>query len=186
MTRPRLDIPIDYLRECLDYDPLTGILTWKHRPREHFADDWQYRRWSERFAERKTGFPTGTGHLKVCITIDGKANYIKVHRAAWALMTGTWPKDEIDHVNRRGADNRWVNLREATNAENSQNRKIASSNASGFCGVSWYKKASKWGAKIKVGHHDHFLGLFTTPEAAHTAYLEAKTRLHPFYSGGGS
>jgi hypothetical protein len=38
MPKPKNnDIPLAYLRECLDYDPATKALTWKHRPRQHFA-----------------------------------------------------------------------------------------------------------------------------------------------------
>jgi hypothetical protein len=32
----------------------------------------------------------------------------------------------------------------------------------------------------RAGGRGYFLGLFPTPEEAHTAYLEAKARLHPF------
>jgi len=33
-------------------------------------------------------------------------------------MTGQWPKEYIDHKNRKRDDNRWCNLREATHSQN--------------------------------------------------------------------
>ena len=36
-------------------------------------------------------------------------------------MTGDWPKEMLDHINRNPADNRWCNLREVTRAENRLN-----------------------------------------------------------------
>jgi hypothetical protein len=30
------DIPVEFLRECFGYDPRTGVLTWRDRPRSHF------------------------------------------------------------------------------------------------------------------------------------------------------
>lgn len=40
-------------------------------------------------------------------------------------MTGDWPKDQIDHINRIKSDDRWENLREATQSQNSYNREWA-------------------------------------------------------------
>lgn len=44
------------------------------------------------------------------------------HRIAWVLMTGKPPKEEIDHINRDGFDNRWCNLREADRSLNCVNQ----------------------------------------------------------------
>ena len=29
-------LPIEYLRECFDYNQKTGVLRWRARPRHHF------------------------------------------------------------------------------------------------------------------------------------------------------
>ena len=33
------DLTFSYVNECLSYNPETGDLTWKHRPKEHFKTD---------------------------------------------------------------------------------------------------------------------------------------------------
>jgi len=48
---------------------------------------------------------------------------------------------------------------------------------SGYRGVSWHKKAQKWGAYIRRDDVRHYLGLFDTAEEAHAAYIGAAARL---------
>jgi len=96
------------------------------------------------------------------------------------FIYGEPPKYQIDHRNGIRSDNRIENLREATSAENSQNRTIRSDNASGYIGVFRKKRYKKWGAQIKINKKTKFLGYFDTPEQAHKTYLAAKSELHRF------
>lgn len=115
---------------------------------------------------------------RLVISVDGKLYH--AHRLAWFWMTGEWPKDQINHINGVRDDNRWDNLREATRSQNQQNRKVNSNNKSGYMGVSWQRRAGKWVAHIKIAGCNRYLGLFTTPEDAHAAYLAAKAEHHQF------
>jgi hypothetical protein len=168
-----------FLHQCFDYDQHTGILTWKVRPRVHFLTAQAWKVWNCRFAGKAAGCIIH-GYVSVVLTYRNQRSPIGAHRICWALVTGAWPKDEIDHRNGVRADNRLENLREATVAENAQNNKAHVDSTTGFLGIHWHKKQQKWRATIRVGQHRHHLGLFSTPEAAHAAYIKAKARLHSF------
>jgi hypothetical protein len=174
-----IEVSVEYLRRVLSYDLETGELRWRIRPPAHFSSAAQWHLWNARFAGRTAG-SCCDGYLRLTLTIEGKLVSLYVHRVAWALKTGAWPLEEVDHRNGDGYDNRFSNLRLGTHAENQQNRIARYDNASGLVGATWNKGDEKWQAQIFVGGRSHYLGQFNTPEAAHAAYLEAKQRLHPY------
>jgi hypothetical protein len=85
---------------------------------------------------------------------------------------------QLDHINGIRDDNRISNLREATNAENSQNRQPTGS--IGLLGVSFEKKRNRYKSQIKVNGRVKTLGYFKTPIEAYQTYLAAKRELHKF------
>lgn len=154
------------LRGLLNYDPETGIFTHKHANGRHSAG-------------QATGFPEAHGYFRV--SVDGR-EYRRC-RLAWLYMTGSWPKEEIDHINANRADDRFINLREASRSMNAQNlRNPHKDNTHGLAGVMRFKKNSskkvRWTSQIMVKGKRYHLGVFDTPEAAHQAYLKAKRELH--------
>lgn len=44
------------------------------------------------------------------------------HRLAFLYMTGAFPTNQVDHINRVRNDNRFINLREVLPSDNSKNR----------------------------------------------------------------
>ena len=121
------------------------------------------------------GTDNGDGYLK--IRVDGKS--YKAHRLAWLYVMGRWPEKDIDHINGVRCDNRIVNLREATRAENKQNTRTANvNNGSGMLGA--VRRNDRWQAKIRVNGKQLHLGTFDTAEDANAAYLKAKATIHPF------
>ncbi|MFW4291481.1 HNH endonuclease [Salmonella enterica subsp. enterica serovar Paratyphi C] len=46
------------------------------------------------------------GYIRIYIN---KKWYL-AHRLAWLYVTGKWPINVIDHINRNKADNRFINL----------------------------------------------------------------------------
>lgn len=89
------------------------------------------------------------------------------------------PGQVIDHINRDKLDNRRINLRFVTVAENAWNVIEADPRSStGFRGVTLHEETGKWRARICRHGNNRSLGLFDTPEEAHAAYCAAKLILH--------
>lgn len=110
MTAARLpqDLPsVEYLRECFDYDPETGILTWKERPRSHFSTDAGHKTFNSQVA----GTPVRKKERDGYLTLGINKRFLRAHRVAWAIYYGQWPTDQLDHINLNKSDNRIVNLK---------------------------------------------------------------------------
>lgn len=82
-------------------------------------------------------------------------------------------KQEVDHRNGNGLDNRRKNLRFSTRSENMANTNPRVTNSSGYKGVSFEKKNEKWLAKITHNYQQEYLGYFETKEEAAEAYNQA-------------
>ena len=172
MSDKQLPSP-ELLRQLLRYDPETGKLFWLPRPAEMFPDKRAAKAWNTKWAE-KPAFtaPHNRGYLHGGIL---KQRYL-AHRVIWAMQTGEWPKDEIDHANNTPSDNRWSNLRAATRSENTQNTSSRKGSTSKYLGVCRKKKSSKWMAIISSGGARIVLGLFDCEIEAARAY-DAAARL---------
>lgn len=92
-------------------------------------------------------------------------------------MTGEWPDKRMDHRDLDRSNNRWSNLRLASNTENGANRAKGKNNTSGHKGVSWCKNRQKWQAGIKINYRRKALGRFDTKEEAAAAYAVAAQEL---------
>ena len=121
-------------------------------------------------------------NVYIIINIGGKMH--KSHRLAWLAFYGAWPKDGIDHINHIRSDNRIINLREATLAENGKNRTLGKNNKSGVYGVSWDNERNKWVSNIKVNSKTIFLGRFDSFFNAVCARKSAEVK-YGFHSNHG-
>lgn len=107
------------------------------------------------------------GHIQ--ITFKGRT--YPAHRLAWLYVYGEFPKNQIDHINCIRDDNRIINLREATNQQNSFNRTQALG-ISGLKGVQWDKVKNKWLVVPVINNKRHYLGYFDDKENAFSVYLD--------------
>ncbi len=90
------------------------------------------------------------------------------------------PEQRIDHISGDPLDNRKQNLRLASAAENSRNKKRATfpGKTSRFKGVCWSRNDEMWLAQIAVDGERIRLGLFEVEEDAARSYDGAATTLH--------
>lgn len=114
------------------------------------------------------------GYIKVII--EGRS-YL-AHRLIWKLVTGSEPLDQIDHIDGDRSNNRFSNLREATNGENRFNTKLAKNNRSGVKGVCWESGRRKWRAVITSSGDTIRLGRFDTVAEAKAAISIAREKMH--------
>jgi hypothetical protein len=145
-----------YLHECFAYNPETGDLVWKVRPRAHFVSDRAHKIWNKNHSGRRLK-GNNNGYLRTCIN----KHSVYAHRIIWRMVYG---EDAlvIDHINGDGTDNRLVNLRSVTHAVNSRNAARRHGRVSGVYKhsqvIGWYAQVVMSG-KVKTK-------LFLTKEEA--------------------
>lgn len=136
-------------KDHLSYNPDTGLLTWIKR--QH---------------GRKVTIEPGTivswvrpdGYLQLTL----RSRKLLAHRVAWAIHYGAWPKKHLDHINRNKTDNRIINLRRATQAENCHNTRTRSE--TGVLGV--YLRKTRYYAHIGHKGKQYYIGSFATVDEA--------------------
>lgn len=147
------------LKELLHYDPETGVFTWLV-PRKGTGG---------------VGSVAGRSnpsnkYWEICI--DYK-RYL-AHRLACLYMTGKWPSEDVDHIDRNRTNNAFRNLREATRSQNLWNTVARGTQASG----------KRWQAVIFTDGVRKCLGTYDTEQEAHEAYTAAaklRGEFSPYY-----
>lgn len=143
------------LKKNLRYDPDAGLFFWnKAKPRIHVG--------------KQAGHKTSLGYIR--ITINGR-RYM-AHVLAWFYMTGEYLVRGIDHEDTVGTNNKWCNLRRASQSQNNRNTKVRCDNATGIKGARLKKGkgARPFYATINIDGKQRHLGYFDTVEEAHAAY----------------
>ena len=162
------DLTAEQLREQLHYDQDTGVFTW--------------------LASNRIGI---NGNTAGYIHKRYGYRYIKVNTVAYRaarlvflFVTGDWPPHHIDHINHDRADDRWLNLRPVTSAENARNQSRRVNNSSGVLGVSRHIPLDKWHARIGINGRVRHLGYFDNFDDAVRARRAAEIR-HDFHENHG-
>ncbi len=149
-------LTLEKLKALIHYDPDTGRITRKVII-------------PQATKKESVGYIDTNGYH--CLDIAGRP--YKGHRIAWFYMTGVYPSEYVDHINGIKSDNRFANLRLATNSQNQANRPPPKNNTSGIKGIRFEAARNKWAARIWVHGKQTLLGRFPTKEEAAAAYETA-------------
>ena len=154
----------DVLTDLLTYDSETGVFYWN----------------KTRCGRALKGSKAGTLRPDGYIQIGVSGYQYAAHRLAWFYIYREWPTELIDHKDHVRHNNRINNLRVVDSNGNNQNRVTPSkNNNSGYLGVSYSKTMRQWHAKIGLKYKTIHLGFYSSPEEAYSAYLKAKSLVHP-------
>lgn len=136
-------------------------------------------RWNIRSGKSKPNSLAGSLKTNGYIAIQLFGYMYQAHRLAWFYFYGSWPKNQIDHINGIKNDNRIENLRDVTSFINQHNQTAAHRNSnSGALGVSFDKNSGKWKSQININGKKTHIGLYNSKEEAHNAYISAKIMFH--------
>ena len=120
---------------------------------------------------------TGKGYLSG--SVNGRK--CRVHRLVFLYFYGFMPS-QVDHIDGNRQNNQIENLREATSAQNNQNR--VATGASKIKGVVWHKQSKKWVASICINRKSVHLGSFEKIEDAAQVATDARKKLHGKFARG--
>lgn len=137
------------LLEYFNYDSKDGAIYWKKITPPNTV---------------KRGTRAGGVHKLGYRLVKVLGKTYREHRVVWAMHTGQWPENFIDHINGIRNDNRFENLREVTEPENSKNRRKGKNNKTGVNGV--HIQNGRYIASIRVQGCLVYLGSFATLQEA--------------------
>lgn len=158
-------ILLNELKDILSYDLDTG--------------EWH---WLKNMTSRaRAGTVAGTVRKDGYVQITINKKIYLAHRLAWFYVIGDWPPCKIDHKNCQKTDNRWNNLRLASDEQNAANRKLGKTNTTGHKGVYLDRRTGRWYAECA----DVYLGTFPTKEEAAEAYVKAASLRYGEYANAG-
>lgn len=104
------------------------------------------------------------------ISIGGRTHFRA--KLAWFYMTGAYPEHQVDHHDVDPQNDRWSNLRAATQALNNANRRAFSNNKTGIKGVHFRADVGKFRAMISIDGRNKSLGYFENAEEAAAVYAQ--------------
>lgn len=141
-------LTVDRVRELFDYDPVSGTITRK-----------------------STKYKLGSRSKRRLYTIIDGVSY-SLARVIWLYYYGVWPEGIVDHADKDENNNKITNLRDATYAQNSWNRKALNG------GVTFIPTISKYLVRITANGNRITIGYFETEAEGNTAYKIAALKYH--------
>ena len=163
-----MEITRERLQTLLHYDPETGFFTWRVSR-----------------GKARTGAVAGTKDPRGYIRITIDTRMYPAHRLAWLYMNGVMPDNGVDHKNNDPADNRWQNLRGATQAQNTLNRGASSRSKTGVKNV-YPHPDSGFIVRMMTPEGYKHLGCFKSLDEASAFAADARSKHHGDFANRGS
>lgn len=162
MTRVRIEMTREILRENLRYDPDDGKFYWL----------------KQRTGRAKVGMVAGCFDKEGYRVIGMFGSLWFAHRLAWLDVHGCWPKLHIDHINGDKDDNRICNLREADTSQNGFNRKVSKNNSLGRKNIYSTYNGKKFVVALKIDGKQKVFGTFDDIETAELVAHAVREKYH--------
>lgn len=134
------------LKEVLTYNPDTGVFTYNIDNKAN---------------NRKKGDVAGfkiASHDKFYLAIKIDKNLYRLSHLAILYMENRLPTKIVDHADRDTLNNKYRNLREVTESQNSHNYTKPSTNTSGVKGL--YKRKDGWQVRVML-HNKAYTAFFS-------------------------
>lgn len=147
------------LRKLLTYDLLTGEFTWN----------------VTRGGLAVAGSPAGSRIPEGYKLISVKGRIYMASRLAFMYVLGRWPHNLVDHINEDKKDDRWINLRDATEAQNRRNTGHRANNKLGVKNVCMH--GSRFMVQV-AGPEGKYVDTFPTLEQATDMAKRMRQILH--------
>lgn len=130
------DLTQELIAKVLKYDALSGTLIWISNLHSKCVVP----------NSRAGSLVKSTGYRN--ISLFGRT-YLE-HQLVWFICNGAWPKGQIDHINQIRDDNRIVNLRDVSKADNARNRSRNPNSKLGEHGIWFNIRTNKYVAEITL------------------------------------
>jgi len=135
----------DLLKEILDYNPITGIFTWR-KPTGRRV---------------RVGSVAGADGTRGYRQIRVQNVLYRANRLAWMYSYGEDPGElYVDHIDGETSNNALCNLRLVNPSQSCMNRRGMGNNKIGFTGVFWSSERNRWRAHSKINKKLRCIGDF--------------------------
>lgn len=161
---------LEYLRTRLEVDIASGRVTWLDATKQHVGLVGQ---------EAGSPRPNQSGKQYWHVKVDGKP--IKRSHIVFLFATGQWPALQVDHINGNSLDDRFTNLREATQMQNAWNHKGRAKASDCPMGVRRLP-SGRFQARIAVNKKQVPIGTYETQDQAEQAYQQKRKEFFGEYA----
>ena len=119
-------------------------------------------------------------------TVEVFGERYRTTHVIWAILTGEWPQEFIDHINGNDQDNRQINLREATASQNQWNKIQGGKLPKGVVFKKDAQRSKPWSVRFRWFGTKFYFGSYATEAEAIEVANRERAKLHGEFSSHAS